>query len=142
MKKLTTLAVSATLLVVSQTAIISNAQAFSFGSFNFSDGWGDSWGDGWGDGWGTGSRYYNPRWDRYPPPGYTGNRWNRAYPRDREYSRSGFSWGNRNRPRWGAPPPARWGNPPYWRNAPGYYPPAGNFQAAPANETLDKAPPK
>ena len=69
MKKLTTLAVTAALVVSSQIAIVPDAQAFSFGSFNFSDSWGDSWGDGWGDNWGSGYRRYDPRWGRYPPPG-------------------------------------------------------------------------
>jgi len=137
MRKLTTLAVMATFALVIQTGVISDARAFSFGSFNFSD----SWGDGWGDGWGTGSGYYDPRWDRYPPPGYNRNRWNNAGPWDRGNSRSGFGWGNRNGPRWGAPPPP-WAVPPYWRNAPGYYPPARNNQAAPDNPAPDRTPAK
>jgi len=137
MKKLISLAMTIAFTMVVQLAIIPDARAFSFGSFNFSD----SWGDGWGDGWGTGSRYYDPRWDRYPPPGYGGNRWNNAGPWDRGYSGSGFSWGNRNRPRWGAPPPP-WAVPPYWRNAPGYYPPARNNQAAPDNPAPDRTPAK
>lgn len=120
MKKLTTLAVTATFVVVSQTAIIPNAQAFSFGSFSFSDSWGDSWGDGWG----SGSRYYDPRWGRYPPPGYGGYGRNNASPWNRGFSgphffhpnRNGFGWGNRNTRRWHAPP--------QWYIAPGYYPPA------------------
>lgn len=116
MKKLTTLAVTATFVVVSQTAIIPNAQAFSFGSFSFSD--------SWGDGWGSGSRYYDPRWGRYPPPGYgvygrnNASPWNRGFsgPRFIHPNRNGFGWGNRNTRRWHAPP--------QWYIAPGYYPPA------------------
>ena len=147
MKKLTTLAVTAAFVVVSQTVMIPNAQAFLFGNFNFSDSWGDSWGDGWGSGY---SRY-DPRWGRYPPPGYAGNRWNNVPPRDRGFSgprfnfpdRDGFGWGNRYAPRWGALPPPRWGTaPPRWRATPGYYPPAGPSRAPVTGEAQSKAEPK
>lgn len=137
MKKLTTLAVTAAFVVVSQVAIVPDAQAFSFGSFSFSDNWGDGWGDSWGNGGYRGK--YNPRWNRYPPPGYNGYRWDNRPRWDRGFNRqrfnfphrNGFDWENRNGPRWGAPP--GWGAQ-QWGPAPGYSP-----QAQPSTPVPDKS---
>ena len=140
MKKLSTVAIAAALVIGSNLSAIQNAQAFSFGNFNMGDSWGDGWGDGWGNRWNNG-----PRWGSYPGAGNGDPRWGDPGgwldPR-REESRwrngsgwgngfsgprfnfgdgDGFHWGNRSGPRWGNAP--RWGAPPPWAYPPYYVAP-------------------
>ncbi len=140
MKKLSTLAVAAALVVSGNIAFVEKAEAFSFGNFDMdNNSWGPNrggnrwgpgggWGGGprWGNGnkrWGGGNRWGMDSWDDWGPWG-NGPRWGNSGPswgngfrgpRFNMGDGDGFGWSSKKGPRFGD----GWRSGPRWGNGPG-----------------------